>query len=127
MSYKISIQVNEHKFTGELYDTETARKVYEALPLEAKGNTWGDEIYFEIPVSAELEEEAREVVQKGDLGYWPTGEAFCIFYGLTPASPSEDEIKPASAVNVIGKVYDDVEVLKGTSGSIKVKVEKENN
>ncbi|RQD73017.1 MAG: hypothetical protein D5R97_10015 [Candidatus Syntrophonatronum acetioxidans] len=127
MPYKISIQVNEHKFSGELNDTKTAKRVYEALPFEARGNTWGDEIYFEIPVSAGLEKDAREVVQKGDLGYWPTGEAFCIFYGLTPASKSEDEIRPASAVNVIGRIHEDVEILKGTSGPIKVKVEKENN
>ena len=82
-----------------------------ALPLEAHFNTWGEEIYFSIPVEAELDESAQEEVEVGDIGYWPTGRAFCIFFGLTPTSTHE-KILPASAVNVIGRVKGDATILR---------------
>jgi len=89
---------------------ETARAIWEALPLEAGANTWGDEIYFGIPVEVG-EESPRAVVEMGDLGYWPPGSAFCIFFGLTPASVG-DEIRPASPVNVFGRVEGDPKIFK---------------
>ena len=88
---------------AELNDTPTATQVAAALPIQAAFNTWGDEIYFAIPVDAELDDSARDVVEMGDLGYWPPGKAFCIFFGQTPVS-QPGKIMPASAVNVIGKV-----------------------
>jgi uncharacterized protein len=96
---------------AELNHTPTARKIADALPLRASFNTWGDEIYFSIPVDAALEDTAREEVEVGDLGYWPTGKAFCIFFGPTPMS-SGGKIIPASAVNVIGKVIGDATAFK---------------
>ncbi|MCP4666657.1 MAG: hypothetical protein GY849_09835, partial [Deltaproteobacteria bacterium] len=81
------------------------------LPLKTSFSTWGDEIYFTIPVEAELDESAREEVDMGDLGYWPTGRAFCIFFGPTPMS-AEGKIVPASAVNIIGRVSGDATRLK---------------
>lgn len=96
---------------AELADTACARKIFEALPVEARANTWGDEIYFRIPVEEELDDTATEVVQVGDLGYWPAGAAFCIFFGPTPASTG-DEIRPASAVNLVGKVSGDAREFK---------------
>jgi hypothetical protein len=93
-----------------LDDSPTARAILNALPLEAKAATWGDEIYFAIPVSLEAEG-ARPVVELGDLGYWPPGRAFCIFFGPTPASRG-DEIRPASPVNVFGRVEGDPTVFR---------------
>lgn len=102
--------------TGEVYaelseeNPETARAIWVALPIESRANTWGDEIYFSIPVEAGAEN-PREVVEMGDLGYWPPGKAFCIFFGRTPASRG-DEIRPASPVNVFGRVTGDPRVFK---------------
>ena len=81
---KIKIIIDELTMEGELNESPTAQKITDALPIHASFNTWGDEIYFTIPVDAELEATAQEEVHMGDLGYWPTGKAFCIFFGLTP-------------------------------------------
>jgi len=119
---KVVIHVGDRALEGELNDSETAAAIWDALPVEGAGQTWGDEIYFRIPVSAEPEN-ARPSVNFGDIGYWPPGNALCIFYGPTPASRDE-EIVPASPVNVVGKMVSDVSVLKGTSSPGLVKVEK---
>ncbi|MFH1351106.1 MAG: cyclophilin-like fold protein [Pseudomonadota bacterium] len=100
---KIKITIGDISMEAELNNTPTAEKVAEALPIRASFSTWGDEIYFTIPVDADLDESAREEVEMGDLGYWPTGKAFCIFFGQTPMS-TPGKIIPASAVNMIGKV-----------------------
>ncbi len=107
----INIIIGSMTLNAVLNDTPTAKKVADILPVESAFNTWGDEIYFTIPVDAELDESAREEVQMGDLGYWPTGRAFCIFFGPTPAS-SPGVIRPASAVNMIGRVSGDAERLR---------------
>ena len=101
---------------------ETAKAIWEALPLEARANTWGDEIYFSIPVNIEAEN-PKAVVDLGDLGYWPPGNAFCIFFGPTPMSRG-DEIRPASPVNVFGRVIGDPKVFKAVRGGEKVKLER---
>ncbi len=103
---RIRISIAKLSMEAELNDTPTAQKVAAALPLTCSFCTWGDEIYFTIPVSAPLESSAKEVVELGELGYWPTGKAFCIFFGPTPMS-SPGKIVPASAVNIIGKVLGD--------------------
>jgi hypothetical protein len=119
---RIRISIGGLSLEGELYDTPTARKVAEALPIRTDFNTWGEEIYFPIPVEAELDDGAREEVEPGDLGYWPTGRAFCIFFGETPMS-TPGKIIPASAVNIIGKVLADVEELKGVMGEKEIFLE----
>ena len=101
---------------------DTARRIWEALPIEARANTWGDEIYFGIPVEADPENPG-EVVDLGDLAYWPPGNAFCIFFGRTPASRG-DEIRPASAVNVFGKVKGDPKVFKKVRSGERVRIER---
>lgn len=101
---KVKIILNGTETEAELNDTKTAKRIYEALPLEAEISYWGDEIYFEIPVKCQ-EENATVEVEKGDLGYWLEGSCFCIFYGKTPASTS-DKPRAASPVNVFGKVKD---------------------
>ena len=108
---RIRITVGEVALEAELNDTATAAKIGEALPIRTSFNTWGDEIYFSIPVDAELDDSAQDVVESGDLGYWPPGSAFCIFFGLTPVS-EPGRIMPASAVNVIGKVVGDATLFK---------------
>jgi len=100
----------------------TARAIWEALPIEARANTWGDEIYFSIPVDVGAEN-PKEIVEMGDLGYWPPGNAFCIFFGPTPASRG-DEIRPASPVNVVGRVLGDPMVFKMVRGGEKVTLER---
>jgi hypothetical protein len=119
---RIRISIGGLSLEGELYDTPTARKVAEALPIRTDFNTWGEEIYFPIPVEAELDDGAREEVEPGDLGYWPTGRAFCIFFGETPMS-TPGKIIPASAVNIIGKVLADVEELKDVMGEKEIFLE----
>jgi len=101
MKIKIACQGLELK--AELYQKPTAQKISEALPLQGRVSRWGDEIYFEIPVKAELEVDARAEVEVGELGYWPEGRAFCIFFGRTPAS-ADAKPKAYSAVNIIGKL-----------------------
>ena len=107
----IRIRIGKLTVEAELNNTPTGQKIAQALPIMASFNTWGDEIYFPIPVTAELEDRAREVVDLGDLGYWPPGKAFCIFFGQTPMSRS-GEIRPASAVNIVGKVQGDATQFK---------------
>ena len=120
---RIRIRVGEVALEAELNDTATAAKIGEALPVRSSFNTWGDEIYFSIPVDAELDDSAREVVEIGDLGYWPPGSAFCIFFGLTPVS-EPGRIMPASAVNVVGKVSGDATLFKQAMRAREVVLEK---
>jgi len=111
MDKKITISSGGITVEGMLSDSSTAKAVWDALPITAEVNTWGDEIYFSVPVTAPLEKDAREVVEKGDIAYWPSGAAFCIFFGPTPVS-KKGEIRPASAVNVFGRIKGDTSVLK---------------
>lgn len=123
MERKIIISSGTVKLSGTLFNSPTADAIWNALPFTAEVNTWGDEIYFAIPVQVGLEENAAEIVEKGDLGYWPTGAAFCIFFGPTPVS-DPDEIRPASAVNVFGKITGDSTVLQEISSGSKIVVNK---
>ena len=116
MSKRIQIKLNQIEIPAELNESNTARAIWEALPIKGQVNLWGNEIYFSIPLSLELED-GKELVNIGDLGYWPQGKAFCIFFGPTPASRG-NEIRPASAVSVFGKVSGDLSILKQiTSGT----------
>jgi len=105
MPVDITIRIAGKAIAAELNDSETARAIVDVLPIEAEFSTWGDEIYFSVSVKTGLEK-PREVVEIGEIGYWPPGNAFCIFYGATPGS-TEDRILPASPVNSIGRVLDD--------------------
>jgi hypothetical protein len=118
MAKKIMIKAGQIRAEAELNGTRTADAIWEALPIERQANLWGEEIYFAIPVKMELEK-GQEVVQIGDLGYWPPGTAFCIFFGETPAS-RKGEIRPASAVTVFGKVTGDPAVFKNVSPDTRV-------
>ena len=106
MPQKIEIAAENVQVEAELNDSPTAKKIISKLPIKALAQRWGGEIYFSIPVTAELESDSREVLEAGELGFWPTGNAFCIFFGPTPMSQS-NEIRAASAVNIIGKIKSD--------------------
>ena len=123
MEKKIKIKAGNVESQAVLNDSPTAKRIWEALPLEASADTWGDEIYFAIPVKSSLEKDAKELVEVGDLGYWPTGSAFCIFFGPTPMSRG-NEVRPASAVNVIGKVSGDAKLFKKVSSGAKIRIER---
>lgn len=123
MDKKIKIKAGNTEMDAMLNDSPTAQEIWEALPIEAKADTWGDEIYFSIPVKAPLEKTAQELVQVGDLGYWPSGNAFCIFFGPTPISRG-NEVRPASAVNVIGRIAGDAKVFKKVPSGATVRIDK---
>ncbi len=118
---RIQITAGDVTATALLNDTRTADAIWSALPIEARANTWGDEIYFSIPVRLDTER-GQEVVQLGDLGYWAPGTAFCIFFGLTPASRG-NEIRPASEVTVFGKIEGDPLVFKKVPSGARVRIE----
>jgi len=122
MGRTIKITAGSVEQTAELNDSSTASKIWDALPVEAAGNTWGDEIYFSIPVKCDYED-AQEVVELGDLAYWPPGTAFCIFFGQTPASRG-GEIRPASAVNVFGRLNGDPRDFKTVPDGQRVVIER---
>ena len=122
MGKKIRILISDLRVEAELSESRTSQMIWEALPLEAKINLWGEEIYFSIPVKTGLEGGSREVVSAGELGYWPTGHALCIFFGPTPASQG-DEIRAASAVNVIGKVLSNPKAFLKVKDGVKIRLE----
>jgi hypothetical protein len=120
---KIRITAGSVEAEAELLDNQTARRIHDALPIEASANTWGDEIYFTIPVECDREEDARAEVEVGDLGYWLAGSGFCVFFGRTPMS-SGDKPVAASEVNVFGKVVGDPTAFKSVRSGDKVLVER---
>ena len=111
MARHITISAGGVTMEAELNDTATAQEIWEALPITARASTWGDEIYFEIPVVADQAPDARADVAVGELGYWPVGNAFCIFFGPTPVS-SGDRPRAASPVNILGRVLGDATAFR---------------
>jgi hypothetical protein len=122
MARTIRITAGQVSAVAQLNDSKTATAIWDALPIEAKAEIWGDEIYFAIGVRAEADG-AKEVVALGDLAYWPPGHAFCIFFGPTPASRA-NEIRPASPVNVVGRVSGDATVFKKVRAGTRVTLER---
>lgn len=117
----VRIEVSGLSLEAELTESVTARKILESLPLEGDATLWGDEIYFEIPLQLEPEADARADVSVGDLGYWPVGAAFCIFFGPTPVS-TDDRPKAYSPVNVFGRLTGDPGRLKSVRDGARVRV-----
>jgi len=123
MDRKILIEAGDIKSEAVLGDSETANAIWDSLPIESACNTWGDEVYFDISTSLVLDDTTREVVDIGDVGYWPPGRALCIFFGPTPASRG-NEIHAASAVNSVGKIVGDPGIFKKASPGAKVEVKR---
>lgn len=107
---------------AELNDSPMAQSFWEALPIKGKANRWGDEIYFSVPVKPSTGKKVS-VVEKGDIAFWPPGSAFCLFFGPTPVS-TENEIRPASEVILLGKVKGDLEPFKAVKDGEEVVVER---
>jgi len=107
---KIKIIISEIEKYVILNNSPMAESLWSSLPIQGKANRWGDEIYFSIPVK-EARGERKSVVEKGDVAFWPPGKAFCIFFGPTPIS-TEEEIRPASEVILLGKVEGDLTEFK---------------
>jgi len=101
----------------------TAKAIWDVLPIRGKANRWGDEIYFGIPVEMD-EENSQQVVEIGDLGYWPPGHAFCIFFGKTPTS-SGDKPEAYSPVNVFGRILGDPKIFRKVRGGEEIKIERD--
>lgn len=122
MSKTITISTGSVAVEAELVENKTSKAIWEALPLNSVVNTWGEEIYFSIPVSAGPEN-GQETVNAGDIAYWPPGKAFCIFFGPTPASQG-NEIRAASKVNVFGRLTGNPGILRRVTDGAKISVEK---
>ena len=122
MPRDIRITAGSVVLAAQLNDSSTAEAIYASLPIRATVQTWGDEIYFPIPVDQRLAADAVELVEVGDLGYWPTGKAFCIFFGPTPASHGA-EVRPASPVNPVGRVVGDARFFKAARDGEPVVIE----
>lgn len=118
---KIIFEFEKLSIEGELNDSPTSKALINSLPIEGISQIWGDEIYFSTSISKENDEWAKETVDLGDIAFWPPGNAICLFFGPTPVS-SGDEIRPASATNVMGKIIGDLEELKTINSGDNVKV-----
>lgn len=112
----------EAELTDE-FSPNTFNEIVKSLPIESRASRWGDEVYFSIPVSVS-EENARDVVDVGTIAYWPPGNSLCIFWGPTPSSKSRDEIRPASPVNIVGKVLGNVKLFDRVKSGDWIKVVK---
>jgi hypothetical protein len=119
----LQISVGQLVITATLNDSATSDQLWDALPITGRANIWGDEIYFSIPVDADEAVDALETVDMGSVAYWPPGNALCLFWGPTPMS-SPGEIRPASAVNVMGVIDGDPTVLVQVTDGVEVLVER---
>ena len=117
----ITLSAGNVSLTAELSERPTAQQIWQALPIEGEANRWGDEIYFEIPVRAGQEPDAREQVEVGELGYWPVGHAFCIFFGPTPVS-TDERPRAYSPVNILGRVIGDATRFRAVKDGARVQI-----
>jgi len=120
--HEIRISTHKIEMLGTLNESPTAERIWDALPIDSTVNTWGQEIYFSIPVQCDLGLEARDRMEVGELGYWPTGSAFCVFFGRTPASKG-DEPRAASPVNPIGRCEGDIKVFRQVREGDAIRIE----
>ncbi len=120
--HEITISIGSFTLRAQLFDTACSRAIVAKLPIEAVPEEWGDEFYFEIPVTFPLDETSTISVKVGDIGYWPPGRALAIFFGPTPMSKDDNPV-PASEVNLVGKIVDDATVLRKAKGSKKILIE----
>jgi len=120
---EILITVNDRTFRATLTDSPTAKQLWDALPVDGSANIWGDEVYFEIPLSSPQEPDAQEEVEVGTIAYWPTGQAFCIFFGPTPVSTGEKP-RAYSPVNILGVIEGNLDGLRAVQQGNVVHVQK---
>lgn len=118
---KIKIAAKSIGALAELWNTKTASAIIEALPFESTAHRWGEEIYFDIPVELELEN-SKEVLDVGDIAYWPPGKSMCIFFGPTPSSKGS-EVRAYSAVSIFGRLLGDARIFRDVKEGERIRVE----
>jgi hypothetical protein len=123
LTQKIHITIGPISIHASLQENETAYAIYGVLPIEGKVNRWGEEIYFSIPVQLPESEDAREVMEIGELGYWPAGSAFCIFFGPTPVS-HDNEPRAYSNVNPFGQIEGDATQFNEVKDGERIKIQR---
>jgi len=119
---RIRISVGNIPLEGELFETPCGKEIMRILPIEGTVRRWGDEIYFEIPLSYPLDETATTKVKSGHIGYWPPGRALALFFGPTPLSNSEEPV-PASEVNLVGRIKEGEKALKAVKEGERIRIE----
>ena len=118
---KIRFDFGSLTLEAELLDTPTAKAIVEKLPYEASAMTWGEEVYFDVPLRAKREADARAVVTPGEIAYWPEGPCIAIGFGRTPISQG-DECRLASPRNIFAKATSDVKALGKIRAGSRIKV-----
>ncbi len=124
MQRRLIITIDTVNLVAELAQTPSAEALWDALPLSAQAHRWGDELYFSVPFSAPLESGAQEIVQAGDVAYWPDGPTLCFFFGPTPVS-RPNEIRAAAAVNICGRILDESSVLRQITDTATITLNRE--
>lgn len=107
----IRMTIGKVTIDAELLDTATAQAIAAQLPFASKAQTWGEEVYFETPVQAELENDARDIIEAGEIAFWCEGGCIAIGFGPTPVSHG-DEIRLAARTNIWARALNDVKDLK---------------
>tara|TARA_B100001971_G_C18033818_1_gene453977 strand:- start:151 stop:528 length:378 start_codon:yes stop_codon:yes gene_type:complete len=119
---KIIISTEKLRMEAILVEGSSADIFWNTLPITGRANTWGDEIYFNVNLQMPLDDDASDIVESGDIAFWPPGSAFCIFFGRTPASLG-DEVRAASAVNVLGKIDGDERDFRSVPSGEEIRLE----
>jgi hypothetical protein len=123
---KIKIVIGNSVLKAELFNNNTAKEIHNALPLKGKATLWGKKVYFPISLDIEMEDDAREELEVGELAYWQPGKMFCIFYGRTPISTNHKP-RAASEVNVFGRITGDISPLYAVKSHETIIVEIDKN
>jgi hypothetical protein len=121
MSTKLSIQIQDQSFSAQLNDSPAAAKLLAALPMTLRMSRWGDEYYGDCGLGLSADDSAREILEVGEIAYWPPGSALCFFFGPTPAS-TDERPRAASEVVPLGRFAGNVDALKSFGSSIEAEI-----
>ncbi|MCK9274967.1 MAG: cyclophilin-like fold protein [Syntrophales bacterium] len=121
MPLPVTIIFNDISVKGELFDSPCSQAIAGRLPIESVFEQWGDEFYFPVNANLSLDESATTNVNTGDIGYWPPGDALCIFFGPTPMSTGPKPV-PAGKVNLIGRIFGDASELKNAKSAAVIRI-----